>query len=847
MKNKKKLHLVCNAHLDPVWLWRWEEGAAEAISTFRVAADFCEKYEGFVFNHNEAILYEWIECYEPELFARIQRLVEQGRWHIMGGWYLQPDCNMPYGEGLVRQIEKGRQWFYEKFGVLPQVSVNVDSFGHSRGLVQIMKKTGFEGYLFCRPLREFLGRIINEWGYDSFVWEGYDGSRLLGHRHFAIYNSPFGKAEQKLDYYLRERGNGENGLLLWGIGNHGGGPSRVDLENINRRIQEEKETYEMLHSTPEVFFEELKEQEKELPVISEGLNPWAVGGYTTQGEVKRKFRKLESELFLTEKMLSIAWMACGLPYPEKEMKEAQETLLFAQFHDIIPGTLIPSALEDSLCHMDKGLDLLRQEKTKAFFALCRGQEKAKEGEIPLLVFNPHPYPVEGIFCCEFHMNQTFSRKRFLIAPHLYQDGQEIPCQLEQEESQMPMQWRRKVAFHAVLKPMTMNRFACRMEQEVLREPPYLKESHGIYEFRNQRIRVKINTRTGLMDSYQVDGREYLAGNAFAPVVMEDDDHSIGTFVTSFSEECGRFRLMSCGEASEFSGTYEKLLKPVHIVEDGDIRTIVEAMFSWNHSQICLRYFLPKIGTEVEVEAIVHWNEKSKLLKLSIPSVFSQAEYLGQTVYGYETLAKDDREVVSQRWCGLRQDDSMLSVINDRIYGSSAKNGEMRLTLLRSPRFGCLAKESDRYALYNNGYVEHTDQGVHRFHFWINGGAAKERLESLEREAMVHHETPYLLSFFPGGTGREPGDGIVLEAKATVLTAMRPSADGQKLMLRLYHPGEGQEKIFLHLKFAGKKEKIIMKSFEIKTLLCSLEDGSLEETDLLENQYSFPSEEGREGL
>ena len=112
----KNLHLVCNAHLDPVWLWELEEGLAETLSTFRVAADFCENYDGFVFNHNESLLYKWVEEYDYELFTRIQRLVKEGKWHIMGGWYLQPDCNMPSGESFVRQILSGKKYFMAKLG-----------------------------------------------------------------------------------------------------------------------------------------------------------------------------------------------------------------------------------------------------------------------------------------------------------------------------------------------------------------------------------------------------------------------------------------------------------------------------------------------------------------------------------------------------------------------------------------------------------------------------------------------------------------------------------------------------------------------------------------------------------
>ena len=127
--SKKEIYLMCNAHLDPVWLWRREEGMAEALSTFRVAADFCEKYDGFIFNHNESLLYEWVEENEPELFERIRKLVKAGKWRIMGGWYLQPDCNLPSGESILRQMRQGRAYFLEKFGVAPTVAVNFDPFG----------------------------------------------------------------------------------------------------------------------------------------------------------------------------------------------------------------------------------------------------------------------------------------------------------------------------------------------------------------------------------------------------------------------------------------------------------------------------------------------------------------------------------------------------------------------------------------------------------------------------------------------------------------------------------------------------------------------------------------------
>ncbi|MCR5753556.1 MAG: alpha-mannosidase, partial [Acetatifactor sp.] len=143
----KNVYLIANAHLDPVWLWRWEEGYAEALSTFRTACELTDEFPEFVFNHNESILYEWVKESDPELFATIKEKVKNGKWHIMGGWFLQPDCNMPAGESIVRNILKGRKFFKENFDVAPTTAVNFDSFGHSKGLVQILTQSGYDSYV----------------------------------------------------------------------------------------------------------------------------------------------------------------------------------------------------------------------------------------------------------------------------------------------------------------------------------------------------------------------------------------------------------------------------------------------------------------------------------------------------------------------------------------------------------------------------------------------------------------------------------------------------------------------------------------------------------------------------
>ena len=320
----RRIHLVSNAHLDPVWLWEWQEGAGEALSTFRQAAEFCETRPGYVFCHNEAVLYQWVETHEPRLFRRIRKLVRAGKWHIMGGWFVQPDCNMPSGESFVRQALLGRRYFSEKFGVEPRTAVNLDPFGHTRGLVQILAKCGYTAYLCCRP-----GQRECPLPSDAFVWVGYDGSEVLANRASAHYCSTGGGEGERLKSWLAEHPEGEPLIHLWGIGNHGGGPSRRDLDDL-ADLAKARPDLELIHSTPDAYFEELGRRRADLPRRAKDLNPWAVGCYTSMSRIKKGHRRLENELYSTEKMATTAWLQGLMPYPQDDIKEAMRDLAFVE-------------------------------------------------------------------------------------------------------------------------------------------------------------------------------------------------------------------------------------------------------------------------------------------------------------------------------------------------------------------------------------------------------------------------------------------------------------------------------------------------------------------------------------
>ena len=254
----KKLHMICNAHIDPIWQWEWEEGASAALSTFQSAANLAKEFN-YIFCHNEVTLYKYTEKYAPALFEEIKELVKEGRWHIMGGWFLQPDCLMPCGEGIVRQIREGEIYFGEKFGVKPTAAVNFDPFGHSRGIVQIMAKCGQNGYMFMRPYGKYMPYPQLKLPAEYFIWEGYDGSRVKASR-ITEYNSDLGKAAEKIKKDIeRQKGDAEIALTCWGVGNHGGGPSRKDLAAVEKLMKESD--IKIVYSTPETYFGEVKPTE----------------------------------------------------------------------------------------------------------------------------------------------------------------------------------------------------------------------------------------------------------------------------------------------------------------------------------------------------------------------------------------------------------------------------------------------------------------------------------------------------------------------------------------------------------------------------------------------------------
>ena len=835
--SKPRIHLICNAHLDPVWLWEWPEGAAEALSTFRSAADLCEEYGELVFNHNEVQLYEWIEEYEPELFQRIQRLVKEGKWHIMGGWYLQPDMNMPSGESIIRQMLLGHQYFMSKFGVWPSTAIAFDAFGHSRGVVQLLRQAGQDSYMFCRPNANYLPLESNE-----FVWQGYDGSSVLATRAEEHYHSYMGQAREKAELCIRRHmgeitsaahglgvdnpedgvGSGANlmspGHCLWGVGNHGGGPSRRDIEAL-RELKSSESRVELIHSTPELYFKEVAQHADSLPRHNADLNLWAPGCYISQALIKQGHRRLEQDLFLTEKMVTAAAVGDLMAYPAKELNEATRDLCVTEFHDILPGSSIAEVESYALQLIGHGREILSRIRTRAFFALAAGQAKAKEGITPILVYNAQPYPVTLTLSCEFNLADQNWSDEWTQVRIKDEKGQDVPSQIEKESSTLNLDWRKRVTFEATLLPGRINRFDAETYRVKAKPLPHQCAEGASLSFESEHVSAEVSRKTGLLESLVWDGKRYDVGAFMQPEIFADDADPWAMNVKGFNEVKGCFELLSPQQAAELCAVGEATIPPVRVVEDGAVRTVVEAYFGYKQSRLVMTYCLPKNSSLIEVRVRVYWHEKDRLLSLGIPQSKEPKAYYGQSMNGRALLdASGETESVIQQWVGVEYPESgaCLGIINDGTYSVACGPEKLNLRLLRSPAYAAHPLP-DRELLTKEHFHPRIDQGERNFRFWLVGGKGSDQIDKLDALAQTLNQAPSALSFFPSGAGQVPVAAPMLDNSCILLQAFKRAEDGEGYIVRLYNAADSLQTARLTYGDGDLISEFTFNGFEIKSV------------------------------
>ena len=796
------LHLLCNAHLDPVWQWRWEEGCAEALSTFATAVELLEEHPQLVFNHNEAVLYSWVREYAPELFRKIQVLVKAGRWCISGGWFLQPDVNLPDTESLLRQITTGRTFFHEHFGVAPRVAYNFDSFGHSAGLPQLLVRSGYDFYLHMRPQAPDLTLPS-----DLYRWRGLDGSEILALRIVVgLYHTERDNIVSRLEEGVALALHLNRDVpIFWGIGDHGGGPTREDLRRIDDFMRRETRVA-IVHSTTERLYEALKESALQAPVVEGDLQRVFTGCYTSLARLKRQAVKSLGCVVQTEALRAATWWQRNQAYPQTALDEAWRDHLFNDFHDILPGSCIEPAEQDALSLYGKVSETARRLRLGAAAAFNAGQ--AQPLYIPVTVLNANlsctrvPVEVEAML----DLRPKWSGKWHLQLRTL--EGEAVACQEEQPESLLPFNgWRRKVVFMAELPQLGVKHYHLEIrEGERVQESAAPALAHGV------------NAQSGLVTSLDAGGgRECLCGSSPKALVVADSGDSWGS-------ECWSYR--------EVVGQFEYEAGSMMVIERGPIRTITESEHRFGGSRIVLHTVAYSGWPVLEFRLRIHWQEERLRLKLALPTVFRPPTLLCEVPGGAVSRPADGQEQVHRRWLLVQGPidgrPTALAVVHDGFHGYDFQDGEIRLSVLRSAAY-C---HEQGFKLKERPVRKFMDQGVHDVRLLVMVGDPEAVRATVMGLADWLTAPPAVYSHLP--IGRGAGERLTsapsllqVSPPSIRLLACKQSLDGKAVIVRLQEMAGQSLPAKVQSPGMTAPAMLNFKPYEIKTLRLELSGGCFE--------------------
>lgn len=826
------IHLICNAHLDPVWKWDWEEGLTEALSTFETAADLLEEDPDFIFNHNESVLYEWVLEYRPDLFARIQKLVASGRWHISGGWYLQPDCNLPDGESFVRQILIGRNFFRTHFQVEPRLAYNFDAFGHHGNLPQILKKSGYLAYIHFRPNAADL-KLPG----DLYTWEGIDGSQVLGYRPPFTW---YGTDDQKdLQERIQASVDGQFGAsipvgIFWGMGDHGGGATRADLKVI-RALQPKNP--QVRHSTTDALLTDLKSQKA--PLFKGDLQRCFTGCYTSVSATKQSNRRSEALVQLAERYATSAWWFLKRPYPAEKLTKIWKDVLFNQFHDILPGSSTRTAIAGTYEIAGRAMKEAREIILHSQLALMAKSTRRKA--LTIVVFNPQPVACRLPVDLEYMVAHRPILNRFVETRITAAGGRTIPSQEEMPGAiATKFDWRKRVVFEADLPALGYAEFTVHLDtRQPDLQPKISSRSKKIWEWKNAYYRFTLDGKTGFAKTMatQPGGKSLLKGAAGMLGVFEDPGDAWGTDIKRYDRRIGDFRLATPREAADLTGqTHLEAVEPIRIIEEGAVRTIVEALFVYDRSTAAIRYTLYRNRPEIEAEVRLIWNQPRRQVKWIWPTRCNHAEYLAEIPYGDLSRNQNEGEHTHLRWLALIDKTDPSAAFGISGLGPSGHDvsiGEIRITLLRS----AIYLHGNMNALREKRFHDFMDLGEARFRFVLLPTTAAQVRSDMVRltnnmtlpgTPLIHYPlAPESRRGVPGGQSL-----ISLVGDGLEMGAIKRSEDGRDLILRIVE--RNGETSRGKLKISGLRNglPVHLSPYEIKTLRVSRR-GKIRECDLLE--------------
>lgn len=806
MMEKKRLYMIGNSHIDPVWFWNWEEGMQEVKATYASVLERMKEFEDFRFTSTSTAFFEWIEGILPEMFEEIKQRVAEGRWEITGGWFIEPDCILPCGEAFVRHGLYGQRYLKSRFRKMAEIGSNVDSFGHNPVLPQILKKSGMDSYVFMRPRLDT----------PVFTWESSDGSQVNAVCLPAEYTTWFYEPTVKnIELTLERTRDYDKMICCYGVGNHGGGPT---IENINtiHELQESMEE-ELTFSSYTEFLQDISGGD--FPVLTGPFEQINQGCYSIDSLFKQKMRQAERRLVKADVLMGIACHICGDFMKETgEMERLWKVVHFNEFHDTMGGTTIKSARDEAVMQISGVCARAGEIAALAMQHVVNAQDTRGEG-FPLFVFHTGGLPYEDYV--EVELEWFCQSPLKLLDP----EGREIPYQRIHTDAKIrhtTLGGRRRFVFHASIPACGFAQYRVVKEEPSLESTPHMEILNpDALRLENAYLLVEFDKETGMLSSLieKETGCNALTEAASLRLYLDERD-AWGHVQDRRYEDLGvNFHLDS-----------------IEKVESGKLREVIRVRLSYEDTRLEQLYYLGEKERELRVENRLRFNHTWHLLKLAYPVGTEAVETRAEAAYGMvRRRILDNVEYNMQRFLDVSNEAGRgLAIANDSKYAFNMEEGRVQITAVRSAIY---AQGNSPDWWNEQETYEYTDIGTQTF--WLvlkpHGDALPER--ELHRIAdKINGAYEYLgdSAHVSSGRGRQVESRFSLgrvEAENVSLVLVKKAEDDGDFVLRLLET-EGKD-TETKLIFREKTYPISVGHDEIATYKISRDGSRIQKTNLLE--------------
>ncbi|MFN8474747.1 MAG: alpha-mannosidase [Anaerolineae bacterium] len=744
-----------HAHIDVAWLWPLRQTRLKTGRSFSNVLGLMREFPEFHFTQSQPQLYAFLQEDYPEVFKQLQAQVAAGRWEPTGGMWIEADCNISGGEALVRQVILGRRYFQENLGT-PGTPIlwMPDTFGFPWCLPQLIKGTGLEYFMTSK----MSWSQYNWLPYDSFWWQGLDGTRVLTHfltgpstwkpspdHYITTYNAELNPWTVHGAWTTYQQKEGPNQLLIaYGHGDGGGGPTREMIE-MGRREASHPGLPRVRQGSAHEFFQGLAAESSGLPVWNGELYlEYHRGTYTGQARVKRANRKNEIALHTAEFLA--AWASAldqsgaGPAYPHADLHHAWQLLCLNQFHDILPGSSIGAVYEESLA---QHAEIARTASSIADTALAMLATRAPAGAIiaanPTSIWRREPVFVPEILGVAPPGGSQPTIGGFLVA-------------------------------HPGIPPYGMTTLtgagATADTATAGAEPTgaWLENGH---------LRVELDANGDITRVYDKDAqREVLApgklGNvlqAFEDRPLANDAWDIDIFYTD--------KMWLAAPATS-----------IQVVENGPLRAMLEIRRQILHSTYTQRVSLTAGSSRLDFDTLIDWRERQTLLKVAFPVdiLAPHATYdiqfgnIARPTHANTSWDWARFEVCAHKWADLSEGDYGVSLLNDCKYGHDIHDNVMRLTLLKS------AISPDPEA----------DQGEHTFRYSLLPHTGDWRGGTIAQGYALNIEPVVAVGQGSAEGASVPVSLVSVDRPGVVIETVKAAEDGRGIIVRLYesHRGRG---------------------------------------------------------